>query len=188
MCHCPECSKYSESEQVLILDNAILKALQQIDPNAKLAYLAYYNTMNHPPTRIKPEKGIFLEFAPIRRSRYKSINEREVEIDQVEASSARTHGDILDLLDENLQVFGKKNAQILEYWLDVSLFSKWQKPAVKLPWNEPLFLTDIDTYAKKGIKNIKTFGVYIDSAYVHRYKDVSFIKAYGEGLYHYNHE
>lgn len=185
MCYCSQCSNYSESEQALILENRILKALREFDPSATLAHLAYLNTMS-PPVKVTPEKGIFLEFAPIRRSWDYPLNSLEVKAKEVNNSPALTHGDILENLDENLKVFGKDNAQVLEYWLDVSLFSRWKKPAVKLPWNKEVYQHDIDTYAKRGVRHITTFAVYIDEEYINTYKDLSFIREYGEGLKSYH--
>ena len=34
-------------------------------------------------------------------------------------------------LKENLEVFPVETAVVLEYWIDVSMFSGWKKPAVK---------------------------------------------------------
>ena len=185
MCYCSQCSNYSDSEQALILENKILKALREFDPRATLAHLAYLNTMP-PPVKIKPEEGIFLEFAPIRRSWDYPLRNLEVTGRELNNSPVLTHREILEFLDENLKVFGSGNAQVLEYWLDVSLFSDWKKPAVKLPWNKKVFQQDIDTYAKRGIKHVTTFAAYIDDEYIKTHKDLSFVKEYGEGMKSYH--
>jgi len=168
MCYCPKCSIYSDSEQALIVENHIIKELRKYDPKAKLAHLAYLNTLSAP-RRVKPEEGIFLQYAPIRRTWDKPIDETHVQY-----------------LKENLTVFPVETAEVLEYWLDVSIFSKWKKPAVKLPWNREVFESDIDTYASLGIRNITSFAVYIDDVYIETYKDLSFLKEYGEGLLNYS--
>lgn len=184
MCHCNQCIVYSDSEQALIVENRIMKALRAIDPKARLAHLAYLNTMV-PPVKVKPEPGIFLEFAPIQRSWEQSLSVLNARVEKTDNDPVPTHGQLLELLDQNLKVFGKENAQVLEYWLDVSLFSKWKKPAVKLPWNEEVFRKDIDVYAKRGIRNITSFAVYIDDDYLKKYKDISFINEYGTALKYY---
>ena len=182
MCHCDRCSQYSDSEQALILENRLIKELKTIDPHATLAHLAYINTMIAP-EKIKPEPGIFLEFAPIQRSWKTSLADTAMHVERRDYLSAtQTHGDLLKLLDDNLKVFGKENAQVLEYWLDVSQFSNWKRPAVKLPWNKDVFVKDMDVYAKRGIRNVTTFAVYVDSAYVNTYGDTRFVQEYGEGL------
>lgn len=164
MCKCPDCANYSDSEQALIVENRIIKELRKFDPEALLAHLAYHNTMTVP-RRVKPEEGIFLQYAPFHRTWDKPIDEAH-----------------LQELKENLTVFSAETAEVLEYWLDVSIFSGYKKPAVKLPWNQDVFESDINTYARLGILNITSFAVYIDDKYIETYKDISFLKEYGEGL------
>ena len=81
-----------------------------------------------------------------------------------------------------MKVFPVETAIVLEYWLDVSLFSRWKKPAVKLSWNKEIFESDLATYAKYGLKNVTTFAVYMDSTYFKIYPDKSYLKEYGEGF------
>jgi hypothetical protein len=173
MCRCSRCRIYSDSEQALILENEMLKALREINKQATLAHLAYAKTMD-PPIQVKPMPGIFLEFAPISRTWSESISRREAKEGQ--------HGRYLDLLDANLEVFGKEDAQVLEYWLDVSLFSSWKRDAKKrLPWRRDVFLEDIAAYAKRGVRHITSFAVYIDADYVRQYGQPP-LDEYGKGL------
>jgi hypothetical protein len=173
MCRCSRCRVYSDSEQALMLENEMLQALRKVDSRATLAHLAYARTMEAP-VRIKPSPGIFLEFAPIGRTWSEPIDHREAKEGQ--------HGRYLDLLDANLEVFGKEGAQVLEYWLDVSLFSSWNRDAKKkLPWRRDVFLQDIRTYARRGIRHITSFAVYIDADYVRQYGQPP-LNEYGKGL------
>jgi len=161
MCKCSRCRVYSDSEQALMLENEMLQALRKVDSRASLAHLAYARTMEAP-VQVKPSSGIFLEFAPIGRTWSEPIDHREAKEGQ--------HGRYLDLLDANLEVFGRDNAQVLEYWLDVSLFSSWKRDAKKkLPWRRDVFLQDIRSYARRGIRHITSFAVYIDADYVRQY-------------------
>ena len=175
MCFCPECSKYSDSEQALIVENRIIKELRKFDPKALLAHLVYHNTLQVP-RLVKPAEGIFLQFAPIERTWDTPLSEDAIGRDGVTHEQFRRH------LQENLTVFPLETAQVLEYWLDVSLFSGWKKPAVKLPWNREVFESDIDTYASFGIRSVTSFAVYIDDKYIEAHKDLSFLKEYGDGL------
>ena len=86
------------------------------------------------------------------------------------------------MLDANLAVFPPATAQALEYWLDVSRFSHWNRPAVKLPWNREVFLADLDTYTARGLRHITTFAAWIDGDYAKRFPDMEFIEEYGAGL------
>ena len=85
------------------------------------------------------------------------------------------------MLDANLEVFGRANAQALEYWLDASLFSKWKKPAVKVPFDPQVLAADLNTYGRRGIRHVTTFAVYIDADYVARHGEPP-LTVYGEQL------
>jgi hypothetical protein len=176
MCRCPRCKDLSDSDQALMLENRMLQALRSVDPRATLAHIAYATTLP-PPRKIKPAAGIFLEFAPISRVYDRPFRQRDARL-----GNYPTHGELLDLLDANLQVLGRQGAQALEYWLDLSRFSGWQRKNVKkLPWNEAVFLDDLRTYAARGIRHITTFGAWLDGNYVHKFGEPP-LKEYGAGL------
>ena len=179
-CHCKLCDKYNDSDQALLIENQIIRALKEVNPQAKLAHLAYQGTIPAPEI-VKPENDIFLEFAPFNRRWDKPLRER----DAIRDGMTITHGEYIDALEANLKVFPKVTAQVLEYWMDVSLFSDWKKPAVQLPWNKNVFLSDINTYAHYGIRNIIAYAVYVDAIYYETYKNVNFVQEYGDGLKNY---
>ena len=170
-CYCPKCKELSASEQALVVENQVWRALSQRDPKAQLAHLAYANTLI-PPTQVRPEAGVFLEYAPINR-RY------DIPYSQQAGAKAKEG---LYLLDGNLKVFAKETAQVLEYWLDVSRFSHWQRPAEKLPWNKDVFLDDFRTYRNRGIRHITSFAAWVDADYQRRFSNLSFIDEYGAEL------
>src|SRR5262249_44664871 len=122
-CRCPKCKGLSDSDQATRLENHLLNALRQHDPRASLAHLAYLNTLK-PPRPVKPGRGVFGKSPPTRR-RYDRPYEKQREPGREDALAA---------LDANLKVFPADTAQVLKYWLDVSRFSQWKRPAVKLPW------------------------------------------------------
>jgi len=170
-CRCPQCRDLGDSDQALLLENSLVEALQSWDPQARLAHLAYANSLQ-PPRSIRPHPGIFLEFAPIHR-RY------DIPFESGEDEAQRQN---LAALDANLQIFGAKNAQALEYWLDVSRFSQWTKPAKKLPFSPSTLQADLHTYGRRGIRHLTSFAVYIDADYVRQY-GIPPIQTYGEALY-----
>jgi hypothetical protein len=163
MCRCPKCRELSDSDQALLLENRLLGALRELDPRATLAHLAYANTYQ-PPTKVKPEKGIFLEFAPIHRNYDTPLRRRDSRFGE------HLHGELLDRLDANLEVFGSQGAQALEYWLDESRFLRHLKPPrplrVKIPWDRAVFRDDLETYGKRGVRNITSFAVQVDGDYI----------------------
>ena len=180
ICHCEKCKNYNASDQGLIYENAILEGIRTVDPEAVLAHLAYEST-TPAPSCIKPSEGVFLEWAPFYRRWDEPLSNRAA----IRPDQKWSHGDYLDMLEDNLKVFPAETAQVLEYWLDVSQRSGWKKPAKDLGWNEQTkaaFLDDLKTYASYGIRNITCYGVYIDADYLNMYKDVSCITDYGKAL------
>lgn len=156
-CRCRQCRGLSESDQALLAANRILVALRPMDPAAQVAHIAYYNTIT-PPRQVKPDPGIFLEFAPIRRRHDVPFAEQDPSLE-----------DNLEALDANLEFFGRDDAQILEYCLDVSRFSGWKKPAKKLDWTPDVFQADLETYGGRGVRNFTTFSCFIDTDYIAAY-------------------
>ncbi len=157
-CRCPQCAGLSDSDQAMMVENRVIGALQRIDPKAELAHLAYHNTLP-PPRQVRPAPGIFLEYAPI---------ERRYDLPLQSTGEPKNQRD-LELLDANLALFGRERARVLEYWLDVSLFSKWKKPAVKLSFKPDVLAADLNTYGSRGIRQVSTFAVYLDADYVRRF-------------------
>ena len=181
MCHCPSCRGLSDSDQALLLENAMVKALRRhVRPDASLAHLAYLHTLA-PPTQVRPEPGVFLEYAPIQRQWSRPLSHLEVEGRSMGGMPALTHGRHLELLEANLAVFDPSSAQVLEYWLDVSLFSGYKRPPCKLPWARDVFLDDLRTYRGQGVRHITSFGAFLDAQYIQLYGEPP-LNEYGEGL------
>lgn len=176
ICQCPECSTLSASEQALIIENRMLTAIRTYDKEAMVAHLAYYSSLKAP-EKVKPEEGIFLEFAPFQRRLDKPINDSISEVSDIGNNAVN-----LTYLKENLKVFPVETAVVLDYWLDVSMASRWKKPAVELPWNGDVFRSDVDTYAAMGIRNVTTFAVYMDSTYFATYPRTDYLKEYGAAI------
>jgi hypothetical protein len=161
------------SDQALLVENHILKALRKhIDPKASLSHISYHYTLAVPKA-VKPEPGLFLEFAPILRDYSKSIADHLAKTKRPHDShpDPNTNGGYLEILESNLKLFGAETAQILEYWLDVSMFSKWTRPAVKLPWNAEICRDDVAAYRKLGIRHITSFANYTDADYLRIHGD-----------------
>ena len=104
-CRCDRCRDLTDSDQSLLFENHLMKALRGIDSKASLAHLAYANTLS-PPRAVKPEPGIFLEYAPIKR-RYDIPYKQQTAPDQPDALScpgcqpqgvSRRHGSGLGIL------------------------------------------------------------------------------------------
>ena len=141
-----------EGARVAICYNTMKSTLAQVQAEAQQECAA--NTLAAP-TEVKPAEGVFLEYAPINR-RY------DVPYAQ---QTGPTDRDGLTLLDGNLRVFRAETAQVLEYWLDASMFSGWRRPARQIPFQPALLAADLAHYADLGIRSVTTFGVYLDAYY-----------------------
>lgn len=152
-CRCERCRGFSPSEQQLIVMNKIIGRLREEIPDARLAYLAYHDCAK-PPVKVKPNEGIFLEYAPIERW-YKGSTVRMEDLNE----------NILDLL----ACFGKKGARVLEYWFDNSLFSSYQKPPAKFTPDNEAIKSDIAIYREYGFEEIASFACYFGADYEELY-------------------
>ena len=158
VCFCPKCRQLSASDQAVLIENAIVRALRaQLDPEARLSHLAYLATLEAP-RKVRPDSALFLEFAPIRR--WSGVTKRE---------DLSEDGIYAKYLGENLTQFPPETAKALEYWLDESLFCNWSNDRVEIPWNEQRTREDIGFYRRRGISSFSTFAVKIDGAYVEKY-------------------
>ena len=179
-CHCPECEKYNLADQALLIENTIIEALREFDPEAQLAHLAYDKTTPAPQS-VKPEDGIFLEYAPIDRDHSRPLSDT-----WAIGKDGRTHATYIKALKKNIEVFGTEDAMVLEYWLDDSLFSNWDySNLVEVPWDHDNFLDDVKTYVYYGIRNISCYAFYIDPTYVSKFGYPDCIVDYGNTLSNY---
>ena len=157
-CHCPRCRELSASDQQLMILNRIIKRLRKDIPNASLAYLAYMETIA-PPTTVKPEDGIFLEYAPFNRDFHKPLCE----------DSQSEY--IIPLID----FFGAENAKALDYWYDNSLFSRWKKPPKPFSVDRHVLFADFEYYSSLGFSDIGCFACFLGADYeeLHGKVDIS---------------
>lgn len=153
-CHCPLCRSLTASDQLMLITNAIHQGVRKARPNARTAYLAYMDTLE-PPRNVEPEEGIFLEYAPIGRESHRPMSDETCPQNVAQARP----------LKELLAFFGAKNAQVLEYWMDNSLFSGWKKPPKYMPLDEEVMKQDIEFYEKLGFSSITSFACYLGADY-----------------------
>lgn len=171
-CYCDKCRQLSRADQALVTYNAILRGLKRQDPNAKLCYLAYHDA-NALPTQVKPEPGIFLEYAPFNREFDSPIYDPKSE------KNEREHRYLKDLL----ALFGTEGSQVLDYWLDNSLFSEWKKPPKEFKLYKETMLADIKYYYDLGFETVTTFGCYLGKDYMELYGDpAEHVLTYGKAL------
>lgn len=157
-CNCEKCRDLSPSDQALLIYNAILKGIKRVDKDAKQCYLAYQKTLE-PPTKVKPQDGIFVEFAPMHRDTLTPIYE----------ISCEKNVWFCKWISPLIECFGNKDAQVLEYWLDNSLMSGWKKPPKEISVCTETISRDMKFYRECGFEHITTFGCYLSNDYMELY-------------------
>lgn len=168
-CHCPKCAKLSGSDQQLLVVNRLVKALRKEFPDAQVPYLAYYGTLE-PPTQVKPCEGVFLEYAPM--AKYK----------RPDSDGYRTYVPMEQkYLVPLMEMFGRENTKVLEYWIDNSMYSNYTKPPKILNVDPEQVKKDIAFYKSLGIEDITTFACYLGQDYEELYGEPD-IRCYTQGF------
>ena len=157
-CNCSKCRELSPSDQALIIYNRILKGIRRVDPLAKQSYLAYQNTVQVP-QKVRPEAGIFLEYAPINRDSGFAIQDTSCFKNVNEAVHIKPL----------LSFFGTEDSQILEYWMDNSRFYQWKHPFGELPFYAGVLQKDVEFYTDCGFKNLTSFACGLNETYTNQY-------------------
>ncbi len=70
-----------------------------------------------------------------------------------------------DMMEPLMEFFGGRDAKVLEYWYDNSMFSGWKKPPKEFILQEESMQKDIQTYHKMGFDCISTFACYLGAEY-----------------------
>ncbi|MBQ4110940.1 MAG: DUF4838 domain-containing protein [Clostridia bacterium] len=152
-CCCDKCKNFTPSDQQMIVINKIAKKLREIIPGARIAYLAYHDCLA-PPKSVKPEEGVFLEYAPIE----KWYGDNIVKMEELDGN-----------IKELIEFFGKENSKVLEYWYDNSLFSRYKLPPVKFIADNELIKKEIKIYEEYGFEQIASFACFLGSDYIELY-------------------
>jgi len=163
------------SAQNVIVTNAILDGVRSVDPQAALSGLAYHNTLR-PLESVRPAEGIFLEYAPIERCFQHSLDDPNCAVNRVERAR----------LEALLPGYPLAGAQVLEYWLDESLF--WRSAGrpeqlPRLPFDTEVLRRDLRYYARIGFRSVVTYGVMLGERYTALH-GMPPILQYGEALRH----
>ena len=169
-CHCEKCRALSVSDQQLIVVNAMLRGIRRYRPDAKISYLAYHEAIAAP-EKVEPLSGVFLEYAPFHRNAHRPLLDPECPENAQEAQSLRPL----------LSYFGTKDSQVLEYWMDNSMYSNWTKPPKQFKLDEAVMQSDVKAYREMGFESITSFGCYLGADYRELWGEPP-VKRYGEIL------
>ena len=165
-CHCEKCRNLSPSDQQLIALNQAIKEIRKYIPDARIAYLAYCDSII-PPAKVNAEGGIFLEYAPFEKYVAKGDD----------AAERIKHEK--EMLIPLMSFFGGEPCKVLEYWYDNSLFSGWKKPPKKFVLNCAGMRADIEEYHSMGFSTVSTFACFLGQDYEELYGEVD-VKPFAE--------
>ena len=157
-CCCPRCRGLSAADQALKITNAMYRGAKQADGEAVMGFLAYQDTLALPET-VKPEKGIYLEYAPIDRDSARPIDDVACAANVSQTAN----------LKKLLSFFGSENARVLEYWVDNSRFSDWKRPPKPMALNEDVMQKDVRFYASLGFRDMTSFACFLGPDYIGLY-------------------
>ena len=144
-CECGPCAAVSPSDQALQATNILAEVLAELVPNARIAYLAYHDTLL-PPTEVRPRENVSLLFAPRERCYAHAINDPACE-----RNVPQYWAPFMDL--RPLFANDPARIDIFEYYSDAILF-KWLAPP--LLGVQPL---DAAAYAAAGAGNLQNLMV-----------------------------
>lgn len=169
-CHCEKCRSLSVSDQQLLVVNAMLRGIRRYKASAKISYLAYHEAIAAP-QKAEPLEGVFLEYAPFHRNAHRTLLDADCPENAQEAQSLRPL----------LAFFGVRDAQVLEYWMDNSMYSGWKKPPKPFRLDEAVMRADVCAYRSMGFASITSFGCYLGADYRALWGEPP-VKRYGEIL------
>jgi hypothetical protein len=174
-CECPACASLNQADQSMRFTNAVLDGLRTMVPHAKLSGLAYHNTLE-PLETVQPAAGIFLEYAPIRRSFHYALSD---------PASAINRGEVRKLQAILPTGQAGEDSQVLEYWLDESLFwraAERPERLPKLPFFPDVLARDLQTYADLGFRSVVSYAVMLGKEYREQHGRPP-IQEYGDALF-----
>jgi hypothetical protein len=143
-CECPACAELSPSDQALIATNLLAEVLSGVQPTARVAHLAYHDTVQ-PPRVTRPRANVTMLWAPRERCYAHAIDDERCFRNSRDYWPA--YSGLLTLVDGD-----RDRVQLFEYYSDAILFKGLAPPhLLTLP-------ADARAYAK-GAGNIQNLMV-----------------------------
>jgi hypothetical protein len=160
-CGCDADQGLSVTDTTLRVYNHLAEWLETIRPDARLAFLVYIGTWGLP-DRTKPHPRLFAEIAPMQRCMAHAVHDDTCSINRNEVG---------DTIRRWCDVFDPSDAQVLDYWLDSSLFDRgrYRDNLGRLPHGRSVLQSDLLFYRELGFDAISTFAVGVDRPYLDRW-------------------
>ena len=142
-CQCPACADLSPTDQALQATNEIAEVLAEANPAARVAFLAYHDTVA-PPTRVQPYPNVCLLYAPRERCYAHSLPDDACALNR--DTYALHCREQIAVFDED----GAPEHRVFEYYADAVLFKSMLPP---LP---TVLAADMRFYRDAGVHTVQT--------------------------------
>ncbi len=142
-CQCPACADLSPTDQALQATNEIAEVLVEANPAARIAFLAYHDTVA-PPTRVRPYPNVCLLYAPRERCYAHALSDETCALNR-DTYAPRGR--------EQIAIFAEDGApehRVFEYYTDAVLFKSMLPP---LP---AVLAADLRFYRDAGVHTVQT--------------------------------
>lgn len=136
-CECSRCRELSPADQSLALANAFAAGIRQLKPKARIAFLAYGETMQPPPKKVRPAPGVFLLPAPRGRCYGHALTDPKCGYNRKFRES----------IERQIEALSGLEVEVFEYYVDQARF-----PTV--PYLGPLIAADLRYYHQIGVSNV----------------------------------
>ncbi|MBD3352513.1 MAG: DUF4838 domain-containing protein, partial [Candidatus Lokiarchaeota archaeon] len=169
-CKCDRHKAMSASETYLDFVNHAIKSINQSMETVtiNMCYLAYLGSFEKV-EKIRPNSNVILEIAPIHRCFSHNLYDSNCKINKIEVSS---------VIKSLCEVFKDNDKQVLGYWLDSSLFGRFEFQAFgwalkynqgRIPHIPFIMQEDLKFYKEHKVDSIMTFAAGINSQYLAKF-------------------
>jgi hypothetical protein len=143
-CACESCRRYTPSEQALLAINAVAEALEEVDPHAQVAFLAYMDT-EKVPLQVQPRHNVCLSWAPRRRCYAHGTDDPACSVNVPHyAATFRAQ-------TEHFRAAGSQPPRVFEYYLDALLFKSLLPPLPAVMQRDLIFYRDAGAHTVQAL-------------------------------------
>jgi len=143
-CECERCQAYTPSEQGLLAINAIAEVLEEVNPQAQVAFIAYMDT-EAVPAKVQPRHNICLSWAPRSRCYAHPTDDAACGV------NVPHYAETFRAQVAHFRAAGAKPPRIFEYYLDALLFKSLLPPLPAVMQQDIRFYRDAGAHTVQAL-------------------------------------
>jgi len=143
-CECEHCRAYTPGEQSLMAINAIAEVLEQVNPKAQVAFLAYQDT-EEAPAKVTPRCNVCLSWAPRNRCYAHATDDEACSV------NAPHYAETFCAQAEHFHAAGAQPPRVFEYYLDAILFKSLLPPLPTVMQRDLRFYRDAGAHTVQAL-------------------------------------